>query len=107
MRALAQELVGLRPDIILTNGVPALREIPTVFVNVSEPVGRGIVPQLTRPGGNVTGFAGFKATLGGKWLGLLSEIAPGLKRAAIMFNPASSSVGMSGAESDRVFVVTP
>jgi putative ABC transport system substrate-binding protein len=90
MRALAQELVGLRPDIILTNGVPALREtraIPTVFVNVFEPVGRGIVPQLTRPGGNVTGFAGFEATLGGKWLGLLSEIAPGLKRAAIMFNP--------------------
>jgi putative ABC transport system substrate-binding protein len=47
----------------------------------------GIVPRLNQPGGNVTGFANLEATLGGKWLELLSEIAPGLKRAAIMFNP--------------------
>jgi putative ABC transport system substrate-binding protein len=54
---------------------------------VGDPVASGIVPRLNQPGGNVTGFANLEATLGGKWLELLSEIAPGLKRAAIMFNP--------------------
>ena len=94
IRALAQELVGLQPDIILTSGTPATaalqretRTIPIVFANVADPVASGIVARLDRPGGNITGFASFEATLGGKWLELLSEIAPGLKRAAIMFNP--------------------
>jgi putative tryptophan/tyrosine transport system substrate-binding protein len=94
MRALAQELVGLQPDIILTNGTqPTLalqretQTIPIVFANVAEPVASGIVARLDRPGGNVTGFAILESSLGGKWLELLSEIAPGLKRAAIMFNP--------------------
>jgi putative ABC transport system substrate-binding protein len=94
IRASAQELVGLQPDIILTSSTPATaalqretRTIPIVFVNVSDPVASGIVPRLNQPGGNITGFASFEASLGGKWLELLSEIAPGLKRAAIMFNP--------------------
>jgi putative ABC transport system substrate-binding protein len=94
IRALAQELVGLKPDIILTTGTPATvalqretRTIPIVFVYVSDPVASGIVARLDRPGGNATGFALREASLGGKWLELLSEIAPGLKRAAIMFNP--------------------
>jgi putative ABC transport system substrate-binding protein len=59
-------------------------------VYVSDPVATGIVERLDRPGGNITGFANLEATLGGKWLELLSEIAPGLKRAAIMFNPDTS-----------------
>jgi putative ABC transport system substrate-binding protein len=54
---------------------------------VAEPIASGIVPRLNQPSGNITGFAIYEATLGGKWLELLSEIAPGLKRAAIMFNP--------------------
>ena len=94
IRALAQELVGLRPDIILTGGVSATaavqretRTIPIVFANVVDPVASGLVPRLDRPGGNITGFSAFEASLGGKWLELLSEIAPGLKRAAMMFNP--------------------
>jgi len=94
IRALAQELVSLRPDIILTNTTAPTaavqretRTIPIVFANVSDPVASGIVPRLSQPGGNATGFAVFEASLGGKWLELLSEIAPGLKRAAIMFNP--------------------
>jgi putative ABC transport system substrate-binding protein len=94
-RALAQELVGLQPDIIVTIGsTPATvalqretRTIPIVFAAVAEPVASGIVARLDRPGGNITGFANFEVTLGGKWLELLSEIAPGLKRAAIMFHP--------------------
>jgi putative ABC transport system substrate-binding protein len=94
IRALAQELVGMQLDIIVTNGTPPTaavqretRTIPIVFASVSDPVASGIVARLDRPGGNITGFANFEATLGGKWLELLSEIAPGLKRAAIMFNP--------------------
>jgi putative tryptophan/tyrosine transport system substrate-binding protein len=94
IRAVAQELVGLEPAIILTNGTPATsavrretRTIPIVFAGVTDPVASGIVARLDRPGGNVTGFANLETSLGGKWLELLSEIAPGLKRAAIMFNP--------------------
>jgi putative ABC transport system substrate-binding protein len=99
IRALAQELVGLQPDIILTNGTPTTvavqretRMIPIVFVGVSDPVVSSIVPRLDRPSGNVTGFATFEASLGGKWLELLCEIAPGLKRAAMLFNPDTAPV---------------
>jgi putative ABC transport system substrate-binding protein len=98
MGALAQELVGLQPDIILTGGDPVTaaiqretRTIPIVFAGVTEPVALRIVVRLDRPSGNITGFADFEGTLGGKWLELLSEIAPGLKRAAIMFNPDTST----------------
>jgi putative ABC transport system substrate-binding protein len=102
IRALVQELVGLQPDIILTGSSAAAtvavqretRTIPIVFVNVSEPVASGIVARLDRPGGNITGFAILEASLGGKWLELLSEIAPGLKRAAIMFNPDTAPVSV-------------
>jgi putative ABC transport system substrate-binding protein len=94
IRALAQELVGLQPDIIVTIGATATvavqretRTIPIVFLAVGDPVANGVVVRLDRPSGNVTGFAVFKRSLAGKWLELLSEIAPGLKRAAIMFNP--------------------
>jgi len=99
IRALAQELVGLQPDIILANTTSAtvavLREtrtIPIVFAGVADPVASGIVTRLNRPSGNITGFALYEPTLGGKWLELLSEIAPGLKRAAIMFNPDTAQV---------------
>jgi putative ABC transport system substrate-binding protein len=61
---------------------------------VGDPVASGIVPRLNRPGGNITGFALFEPSLGGKWLKLLSEIAPGLKRAAFMFNPDNAAVSV-------------
>jgi putative ABC transport system substrate-binding protein len=107
IRALAQELVGLQPDIILTDSTPATvalqRETPTipiVFASVADPVASGIVAGLDRPSGNITGFATFEASLGGKWLELLSEIAPRLKRAGIMFNPdtATASTFMPSLE---------
>jgi putative tryptophan/tyrosine transport system substrate-binding protein len=98
MRALAQELVGSQPDIILTNGTPAIvavqretRTIPIVFLTIGDPVASGIVARLDRPNGNITGFASMEGSLAGKWLELLSEIAPRLKRAAIMFNPDVTS----------------
>jgi putative tryptophan/tyrosine transport system substrate-binding protein len=97
IRALAQELVGLQPDIIVTIGTAATvalqretRTIPIVFAGVTDPVAQRIVARLDRPSGNVTGFALEEVSLGGKWVELLSEIAPGLKRAAIMFNPDTS-----------------
>src|SRR6516225_10160527 len=75
IRALAQELVGLQPDIIVTASTPATatvqretRTIPIVFSNVSDPVASGIVARLDRPSGNITGFAIFPPTLAGKWL---------------------------------------
>jgi putative ABC transport system substrate-binding protein len=99
IRALAQELVGLQPDIILVSSIAATvalqretRTIPIVFVSVTDPVASSVVARLDRPNGNITGFANLEASLGGKWLELLSEIAPGLKRAAIMFNPDTAPV---------------
>ena len=93
-RALAHELVGLQPDIILASSTPATvalqretQTIPIVFAAVGDPVASGIVARLDRPNGNITGFAIEEASMGGKYLELLSEITSGLKRAAIMFNP--------------------
>ena len=98
IQALALELVGLQPDIIVTGNIPATaavqretRTIPIVMAGVNDPVAAGIVPRLNQPDGNITGFANLEAPLGGKWLELLSEIAPGLKRAAFMFNPDTPS----------------
>jgi putative ABC transport system substrate-binding protein len=99
IRTLARELVGLQPDIILANTTPVTvavqretRMIPIVFVSVSDPVASGIVPRLDRPSGNITGFANLEASLAGKYPELLLEIAPGLKRTAIMFNPDTAPV---------------
>jgi len=116
IRALAAQLVGLHPDIIFTVATPATaavqretRTIPIVFAGVGDPVASGIVERLDRPGGIVTGFANFEASLGGKWLELLSEIVPGLKRAAIMFNPdtAVSSFMPSFETAARSLKVVP
>jgi putative ABC transport system substrate-binding protein len=70
------------------------RTIPIVFAGAGDPVASGIVVRLNQPGGNITGFAAFEPSLGGKWLELLSEIAPGLKRAAIMFNPDTPRIDL-------------
>jgi putative tryptophan/tyrosine transport system substrate-binding protein len=89
----------VQPTVIVTGGTPATaavqretRTIPIVFINVGDPVASGIVARLDRPSGNVTGFAIWEGTLGGKWLELLLEIAPGLKRAALMFNPDTTTL---------------
>jgi putative ABC transport system substrate-binding protein len=93
-RIFAKELVSLQPDVILAHGTPvtaALRRetqtIPIVFGAVADPVGEGFVESLSRPGGNITGFLFSEAGMGGKWLELLKEIAPNVKRAAMIFNP--------------------
>ena len=99
--AFAQELVGLQPDIIVASSTPVAaalqretRTIPIIFVNVSDPVVSGIVAAFNQSGGNITGFALYETPLAGKWLELLLEIAPGLKRAGIMFNPDTAPVSV-------------
>jgi putative ABC transport system substrate-binding protein len=102
MRTFAKELVDLRPEMILAATTPATaavqretRTIPIVFVSVSDPVGEGFVERLPRPGGNLTGFISEEASMAAKWLELLTEIAPTVKRAAIMFNPDTAPGGGS------------
>ena len=94
-RTYATELVALAPDVILAQGTPALaalhratRSIPVVFVVVVDPVGAGYVQSLAQPGGNITGFSTFEPEIGGKWLELLKEITPGLRRVAGISDPA-------------------
>jgi putative ABC transport system substrate-binding protein len=94
MQAYAKELVGLQPDVILANTTPVTaalqretRTIPIVFAAVADPVGDGFVASLPRPGGNITGFISQEAAMAGKWLQLLTDIAPGVMRVAIIFNP--------------------
>jgi putative ABC transport system substrate-binding protein len=93
-RTFAKELVALKPDVILAQGTPGTaalqretRTIPIVFVIVADPVGPGFVASLSRPGGNITGFINSEAVIAAKMLELLMEIAPGLKRVAMLFNP--------------------
>jgi len=85
------------PDVILTTSTTnltviqqATSTVPVVFLEVSDPVAQGFVASVTQPGGNLTGFSMYEFSLGGKWLGLLKEAAPGLARVAVMFNPDTS-----------------
>jgi putative ABC transport system substrate-binding protein len=97
-RKYAAELVALAPDVILVNGSTMLsaleqvsRTIPVVFVQITDPVGAGFVESLARPGGNATGFTPYEFGTSGKYLELLKEIAPGVTRAAVVRDPASST----------------
>ena len=93
---LATELIELRPDVVLAAGAlaaTALRQqtlsVPIVFVRVVDPVSAGFVTNLARPEGNITGFTNFEFSVGGKWLQLLKECAPGVDRIAVVFDPAN------------------
>ena len=96
------DVVALTPDVIVATGATAMvpllqatRTLPIVFVNVADPVGAGFVDSLARPGGNATGFVQFEYTLGGKWLELLKQIAPGATRVAVLRDPAiASGIGL-------------
>ena len=104
-REYAAELVALAPDVILTSGASALapllqatRSVPVVFAQVPDPVGAGFVNSLARPGGNTTGFITYEYGLSGKWLELLTQIAPSVTRAAVIRDPAvSAGTGQWGA----------
>jgi putative ABC transport system substrate-binding protein len=94
-RKLAEELVALAPDVIVSTGsfstghlLRVTHTVPVVFAIVPDPVGSGFVNSLSQPGGNATGFMMFEYGLSGKWLELLKEIAPGLTRAIVLWDPA-------------------
>ena len=100
IRTFAKELVAMQPDLILAQGTPVTaalqretRTIPIVFVVVTDPVGEGFVAGLPRPGGNITGFITSEASMGSKMLDLLLDIAPGINRVAMMFNPDTAPGG--------------
>jgi putative ABC transport system substrate-binding protein len=97
IRQAAKELVALQPDLILSSSSPGTalllketRTIPIVFGNVVDPVGQGFVASLARPGGNATGFVNLEASMAGKWLELLKEIAPRTARVGVPFHPATA-----------------
>ena len=111
IRTSAAELVALAPDVILASGettMPALRQatrtVPTVFVQVADPVGAGLVDSLARPGGNVTGFMVFEFSLSGKWLELLKQIAPAVTRVAVLRN---SAIGTGTSQFAAIQSVAP
>jgi putative ABC transport system substrate-binding protein len=94
---LAAELVGIRPDVIVAVGTPAVaalqratQTVPIVFVQVTDPVGAGFVNSLARPGGNITGLAMYEPTMGTKWLQILKEMVPTVARVAVVFNPETA-----------------
>ena len=98
LRANAAELVGTSPDVVWVVSNPALaalqrttRTVPTVFVQVADPVGSGFVESLARPGGNTTGFTNFEDTMGSKWLEILHELAPGTTRALVLRHPETAA----------------
>jgi putative ABC transport system substrate-binding protein len=102
IRRLAKEAVGLKPDLIVGVTTPVLsaltqetRTIPILFALLTDPLGRGFVASLGRPGGNVTGFLNFEFPMGGKWLETLKQTAPGVKRVALLYNPQTAPYGPS------------
>ena len=103
-RKYAAELVALNPDVVLATGISTVapllqltRTVPIVFPAVSDPVAAGVVESLARPGGNATGFLAFEYSLSGKWPELLKQIAPTVRRAAILRDPATpSGIGQFG-----------
>ena len=97
LRRTARELLGTAPDVILANSTPAAlalqaqgSTVPIVFVQVTDPVGQGLVPNLGRPGGNLTGFTSFEFSIGTKWLEMLKVVAPHVTRVALLFNPTTA-----------------
>jgi len=97
MQKLASELVELKPDVILGMTTPAVtalvqetKTIPIVFVNIVDPLGRGFISNTGRPGGNVTGFLNYEFSMAGKWLETLKQIAPSVRRVAVLFNPQTA-----------------
>jgi putative ABC transport system substrate-binding protein len=100
-RSAAAELLELKPDVISANStVPlraaqqATRTVPIVFTTIIEPIGQGFVRSLAHPGGNTTGFSYLEASIGGKWMNLLKEVAPRITRVACMFNPQRGPYSM-------------
>src|SRR5260370_1298085 len=97
IRTLANELVSLKPDVLVGHSTPSAKgllqatsSMPIVFLTVTDPLGQGLVASLSHPGGNITGFSVFEISLGTKWLEILKQIVPGVRRVTAMFNPETA-----------------
>jgi putative ABC transport system substrate-binding protein len=97
IQTLAKELLDLQPDVLIGHSTPSAKAllkqttvIPIVFLTVTDPLGQGLVRSLSNPGGNITGFSVFEFSLGGKWLELLKQIAPGVRRVFAIYNPETA-----------------
>ena len=102
MRTFATELVELKPDLIVGMTTPAVaalvqetKTIPIVFASIVDPLGRGFISNMARPGGNVTGILNYEFSMGGKWLETLKQVAPAVRRVAILFNPDTAPFAAS------------
>jgi len=100
VEAAAKEIVDLNPDVILCETTPTLKvlahqtaTLPIVFVSVADPVNNGFVADIAHPGGHITGFTNFEATMGGKWIELLKKIAPSVTRVGVLYNPDTAPGG--------------
>ena len=96
-RTYAAELVGLKPDVLLADSSPSTgalqretRTVPIVFARVSDPFSQGFVSNMARPGGNITGFTNYEPAMGGKWVELLKEAVPSIRRIALVYNPQTA-----------------
>jgi putative ABC transport system substrate-binding protein len=117
IRAMGAELLALNPDLIIVTNTPLLQEllqqtrtIPIVFIGLGDPVETGVVPALARPGGNVTGFMNFEPVMGGKYLELLKDGVPAVKRVLILVaagNPVSANVARTAAAAALALHVQP
>jgi putative tryptophan/tyrosine transport system substrate-binding protein len=101
-RTVAKELVELKPDLIVGMTTPAVaalveetKTIPIVFASIVDPLGRGFISNMARPGGNVTGILNFEFSMGGKWLETLKQVAPAVRRVALLFNPDTAPFAAS------------
>jgi len=107
----ANEIIAMRPDLVVCRSTPATaairnRGVPVVFVLVADPKGSGFVQDLGRPGGTVTGFSTFEASIGGKWLGLLKEAAPAVTHVSLLFNPETAPFADGYLQSARAVAQT-
>jgi putative ABC transport system substrate-binding protein len=100
VREFAKQLIDLNPDVIVCETTPTLKvlaqqtaTLPIVFVSVADPLNNGYVAELAHPGGHITGFTNFEATMGGKWIELLKKIAPATTRIGVIFNPDTAPGG--------------
>ena len=112
-RAWAADLVGMAPDVLVSNTSPGVAElqratqtIPIVFINTSDPVSQGFVTSLARPGGNITGFTNFEYSISAKWLQILKEVSPIIERVGVLWNPENDPSGLRYMEAVRTAAPT-
>jgi putative tryptophan/tyrosine transport system substrate-binding protein len=109
VQMLVKELLALSPDVVVAQSTPLTtafrresRNVPIVFIAVGDPVGAGFIVNLARPGGNLTGLTIYESSVAGKWMAMVKEIAPRIRRVAFIINPKASSFALSAPEAETM-----